>query len=44
MVVRKIETQDFRRITNEADLPKDYKEETIALADKLGQEGRQEGI
>ena len=44
MVVRKIETQDFRRIINEADLPKDYKEEAMTLADKLRQEGREEGI
>ena len=44
MVVRKIETEDFRRIIDEADLPKDYKEEAMTLADKLRQEGMQEGM
>jgi len=41
---RKIDIQDFRRIIDESDLPKDYKEEAMTLADTLRQEGRQEGI
>ena len=44
MVVRKIETHEFHRIIDEADLPKDYKEEAMTLADKLRQEGIKLGI
>jgi predicted transposase YdaD len=41
---RKIDIQDFRRIIDESDLPKDYKEVAMTLADSLRREGRQEGI